>query len=208
MKTILAICSAVTLAVFSLSANAAYIEIWDSDAGVFSLADSDDLIASGDADFKTIFDGLIDFDDLGDGTTGFSGLDFAWPGGVDSDFVARITGSIDVMSDALWGIFVNHDDGVRVTLNGDVIILADGIVDNRTSGSQTNASLLAGSNVVEIIFFEHLGGASLEFYAGPSGTVDPRSGNPSGLQTVSEPGTLALLGIGLLCLGLAGRKAA
>lgn len=204
MKKILAGCLAVMFGFFSLGANAALIEIWQSDTGLFSLADADALIASGDADIHQVYDGLIDFDDEGDATRGINSLDIPWPGGVNTDFAARISGSIDVVADAIWGIFINHDDGVRVSLNGVEIILADGLADNRLSGNQFNAALHAGSNFVEIIFFEHLGGASLEFYAAPGGTVG--ADDLAGLRTVPEPGTLALLGVGLFGMGLASRR--
>jgi hypothetical protein len=184
------------------TANAALIEVWQSDSDLLSIFDADSLIASGDATYSDLYNGLIDFDDLGDGTRGFNSLDIPWLGGVDTNFAARVTGSIDMVAAAVWDIFVDHDDGVRVTVNGVKIIEFPGITDNYLSYSP--ASLGAGTNLVEVIFFEHRGGASLELYAGVPGTVGPD--DLIGLRTVPEPGTLALLGIGLFGLGLSRRK--
>ncbi len=186
------------------TANATLIEVWQSQTNLLTISDADSLIASGDATFTDSYSGLIDFDDLGDGTRGFNSLDIPWLGGVDTNFAARLTGSIDMVAAAIWDIFVDHDDGVRVSVNGTQIIEFAGLTDNFLSHGI--ASLGAGQNIVEVIFFEHGGGASLELYAGPQYTVGPD--DLIGLRTVPEPGTLALLGIGLLGMGLVGRRKA
>jgi len=182
-----------------MAANGDLIEIWQSDSALNDLADAEALIASGAADFTNNHSGPIDFDDLGDLTRGLSNINDPWPGNVNTDFAARITGSFDMVAAAVIEMFINHDDGARLTVNGTTIYEFFGLTDNVTGGGAV--ALNAGENLVEILFFERGGGASLEFYAGPVGS----GANPdtlAGLRTIPEPGTLALL-----CLGLVGMAA-
>lgn len=205
MKTITGAAAALVLGLGSISAQGALIEVWQSGSALWSLADADALIASGAADFVDDYSGPIDFEDNGDGSRGFSPLNLPWPGNVNTDFAARITGSFDVASDILASIFVNHDDGIRLTVNGAVIATADGVVDNRTSGG--NVALSAGANLVEIVFFERAGGASLELWAGPAGQFNLHTHRLVGLRTVPAPAPLLLLGLGLVGIGLGRRRA-
>ncbi len=186
-----------------LAANAALIEVWQSGSALNDLADAEALIASVAADFTDDHSGPIDFDDLGDFTRGISAINDPWPGLVDTDFAARITGSYDMVAAAVIEMFINHDDGARLRVNGTTIYEFFGVTDNVTGGGAV--ALNAGANLVEILFFERGGGASLEFYAGPLGS-GATPDTLAGLRTVPEPSTLALLGIGLFGLGLSRRR--
>ena len=195
------------------AAHAGLIEIFADDSDITSLADADALIAT-TAPIATDSIYTIDYNDGGDsnGDHYFNiGLDNPWPGGVDTDFVARITGSFEGPAGALADFRISHDDGVRMIING-IIAEFSGLTDDRDTF--LNGLTLFAINTVEIVFFEHRGGASLEFAARCS-SDQPELGCTAtdyfllGLDDpikVPEPGSLGLLGLGLAGLGLARRR--
>jgi hypothetical protein len=96
-----------------------------------------------------------------------------------------------------WGFAINHDDGVRLRVNGVPVILFDGETDNVT-GFAGPVPLNAGLNVLEIVFFENFGGASLEFYATAGRFPILGDDAPASLATaVPEPATMLLVASGL-----------
>lgn len=186
------------------SAQAFTIDVYQDGSAItnmdqaIAMIDADNLIASSEAEVINLFDGLG-----GDGH--FDEDQTTFPGGVLSDFVVHATGMITVETGGSYTFGAEHDDGVRVAIDGVQIINYPYLTDNRdTFGT---IALSEGTHSVELTFFEHLGGASIEFFS-QAGTHTSFNGGfelvRSSSNAVPLTPTLGLFGLGLL--GLASRR--
>ena len=178
----------------------------NSTGSINSLADSDALISgTGIASESTSLFETVNFVQVGG--IGNFGADSVFPNAQssnDENFVIHATGRFYIPTDATWTFGTNSDDGVRLRINN-----ADVIVDDSLHAPQDRFGTLlltTGWHDFDLVFFEHTGGAALEFFAA-QGTHSSFAGNNfqlvgdtanGGLSTVPEPGSwaaIAILGI-------------
>ena len=83
--------------------------------------------------------------------------------GDDNDFAIRATGTVIVPSSGTWTFGTNSDDGLRLWVDGQVVINDDSLHAPANRFGQTNLS--AGPHSIELVFFERGGGAEVELFA-------------------------------------------
>ncbi len=135
---------------------------------------------------------------IGDGSVPFAGTD--------PTFAIRVSGYLDLAAGD-YTFKVRHDDGARLTLGGEQLIVFDSDTSPVDTYSAT-LTLAAGVYAVELLSWEQGGQFVLTFEASHNGA------NYALLQglhaaPVPEPGALALLagGLGLLAATLRRRRA-
>ena len=109
----------------------------------------------------------------------------------------RVTGFID--TDAYDQLFMYHDDGFTVRIGGIDFFTFDGNTAPR--GTASGPLVDNGIQTFEMIYWDQGGQQVAIFASDPNFTQLVTIADPA---SVSEPGTLALLGLGLV--GLAARR--
>lgn len=110
---------------------------------------------------------VINFRDVeGGGGDGRYSRDLAFPNNSssdDNDFAIRATGTITIPETDTWTFGTNSDDGVRLRINGELVIDDDTLHAPQDRIGQIE--LQAGLHQVELTFFERGGGAEVELFA-------------------------------------------
>lgn len=187
------ILGALTL-LLALNANATLINIYESNSGLSSIAQSQSVIDNAISADTTINSDNIFFSDRGH--HGAS----AFPGGHNSTFVLTASGMID--TSLYSGLQFFHDDGIDVNLGGDSLYSYNRNTGLRDSGWKTFAD--TGMTSFDLLFWENGGAASILVYGQLRNGQATEIANFTAVS-VPEPSTIAILGLGLL--GLVARKA-
>ena len=104
---------------------------------------------------------IISFSDGSEGNTGIFADSATFP--FDDHFAMRAVRSVFIPEDGYYSFLTRSDDGVSLTVDGQVIIYDDNT--HSVTNSHANIYLEAGMKQVEIIYFEASGGAIVELAA-------------------------------------------
>ncbi|MCH9673060.1 MAG: hypothetical protein K0U93_16610 [Gammaproteobacteria bacterium] len=182
------------------SANAFFIEVFDFGRGASGFVDMDSAIAAMVTPVATGSATTVDFA-KGSNLGNFAG-DQPFPGALPDFFGVHVSGDIVIPGGTAY-FGVNHDDGTRLLIDGIQVINFDPPTAPRnTLGS---VALSPGRHAVDLYLYENTGVASLEFFTSDAnGAVGALvAAAPNGIP---EPGSLALLMLGGLGIGLIGRR--
>lgn len=191
------------------------VEQWQGGgAGTGGLAGVDAVIASRAPQVSGIWD-IIDFTDDPGGFAGEIPGSNRWPlatllgqsgtgATANTDFAARISGSLSISVADTYRFRTYSDDGVRLRVGGNTVISDNGY--HPESVNTGSIFLTPGTYLIDLVFFEGGGEASLEFTMAQGnnafGHVGAVPGSETAAPSVPEASTW-FGGLGLLGLSAA-----
>ncbi len=187
---------AAVASLMALNANAALINIYESNSYLSNIAQSQAVINSATTPTSSFESGNIFYSDVAaDGAPGFDN-------GHNDTFVLTATGFLDTSLYSALQFF--HDDGMTVSLAGNPVYTYNANTAKRDSGLISFAD--TGLVSFDLLFWENTGAATLLTYGVlRSGT---QATEVATIASVPAPGAMALFGLGLLSLVAARRRKA
>lgn len=178
----------------ALNANAALINIYESDSTISSIAQSNAVIGNAGSATTSTESDTIFFSDVGHhGAPSF-------PNNHTETFVLTATGMLDTSLYSALSFY--HDDGIIASLAGEELYVFNKNTGLKDSGWHTFSD--TGMESFDLLFWENGGAASVLVY----GLL--RDGGTSEVaqiaSSVPAPATSALLGLGLISLMVARRR--
>ncbi|WP_209018600.1 Ig-like domain-containing protein [Endobacterium cereale] len=124
-----------------------------------SLADADSVLAGSSQ--KSLSNSIASTVNFGDG--GQAGNNETLPAFGGDEFAVRAVGSFVLEAAGVWTFATNSDDGVRLVIDGKVVITDNGI--HPALNNLVQVDLTAGIHTIELVYFEHQGGEVVELFA-------------------------------------------
>ena len=149
-----------------------FVQVFDdatSFPSVTNLATADALIASG---ARVAYGSVSQADLLGNATGATDGhfnVNLPVPGsgaGNRNDYAVKATARFVVPTEGDYTFAANTDDGVRVRIDGQTVIVDDRL-HSATDSEYVAVHLTAGEHAIEWVWFEHLGQDEAELFAAP-----------------------------------------
>ncbi|MDR7028491.1 T1SS-143 repeat domain-containing protein [Rhizobium rosettiformans] len=135
------------------------IEVARSSTQIVNLAAADALLAgTNQAAKQEANSSTVNF-----GPGGNFGGDSIFPSGGGDEFAVRATGTITITTGGTWTFGTHSDDGVRLKIDGQAVILDDAIHPGQNAFGQVY--LTVGQHTIELVYFEHQGGELVELFA-------------------------------------------
>ncbi|UTW56844.1 PEPxxWA-CTERM sorting domain-containing protein [Kordiimonas sp. SCSIO 12610] len=122
-----------------------------------------------------------------------------FPGGLDDTFALTVDGTFFVEEEGEYTFRVRHDDGARLTINGNQIV--DVLTLNSEISTFGTTFLNAGFNTLSAIYFENFGTATFEI--GFREGNDPFRVVTAATPPVPEPATWLMMILGFAGIGYA-----
>ena len=187
---------AAVASLMTLNANAALINIYETNSSLNNIAQSETVINSSTAPTYSFESENIFYSDAAaHGAPGFDN-------GHNETFVLTATGFLDTSLYSALQFF--HDDGMTVSLAGNAVYSYNANTAKRDSGLISFAD--TGLVSFDLLFWENYGAATLLTYGVlRSGT---QATEVAKIASVPAPGAMALFGLGLLSLVAARRRKA
>jgi hypothetical protein len=121
-----------------------------------------------------------------------------FPGGLEDTFALTVDGTFFVEEEGDYTFRVRHDDGARLSINGDQIV--DVLTLNSETSTFGTTFLNAGFNTLSAVYFENFGTATFEI--GFREGNDPFRVVTAATPPVPEPATWFTMLLGFACIGL------
>lgn len=203
MKKHILLALALTFSALAGTAQAALIVNAYSGAGFAGIAGVQNAIDNQAPTYSTTTS-VINYWD-GSGSNGNYAGDSPFPGGLFDNFGIHIKGFVNVTTAGIYEFRSLADDGVQLKIDGNTLFSNSGY--HPPAYDSGTVFLTAGMHALDFIYFEGGGGATVELDSRLGNGAFSLVGSANGLQaSVPEPGSIALLGLGLFGFAAARRQ--
>ena len=136
------------------------VEFIESTGRVNNLGNADQLLAGNNVASSVVFNGVSEVNYGDSSNDGELPGSVSFPSNLDNDFILHATGTLIVNAPGIYTLAINNDDGGRLRIDGETVILDD--AQHGALTTEVDVDLSAGSHSIDYVFFERGGGAAGE----------------------------------------------